>query len=166
MLKHILQTILLIALLSLTACATKKVLGPDGQPISENDLANQTASRFGEGEIPTAEGEGAFRDVHFNYDSSNIDDFGRQDIEYNAQALANYSDMKIQLEGHCDERGTAEYNMALGAQRAKAVQDALVALGVSASRVSTVSYGEELPIDPSSTEEAWAKNRRVHFSAH
>ena len=148
-----------------SACSSKKVIGPDGQEISEEDLAAQTASRFGEGEIPTAEGEGPFRDIHFGYDSSSIDDFGRQDIEYNVQLLSDsYSDLKVQLEGHCDERGTAEYNLALGNQRAKSIYDALIAGGISADRISTISYGEELPLVTGSSEEAWSKNRRVHFA--
>ena len=67
------------------------------------------------------------------------------------------------IEGHCDERGTNEYNLALGEQRAKMTQEFLVALGVSASRIKTVSYGEERPLDRSNTEQAWAMNRRAHF---
>lgn len=143
----------------------KKKGGEDGSSLSESDLDAQREGRFGSGSIPSAEGEGIFRDIHFDYDSSSIDDLGRQDIDYNIQVINANPDVKIQLEGHCDERGTAEYNLALGQSRAKAVQDILTSYGVSSSRLSIISYGEEVPLDPAHTESAFAKNRRVHFSA-
>ncbi|MBX7145467.1 MAG: peptidoglycan-associated lipoprotein Pal [Oligoflexia bacterium] len=133
--------------------------------LSESDLNAQREGRFGEGSIPTAEGEGIFRDVHFDYDSHAISDMARQDIEYNAQMLQSHSNLRVQLEGHCDERGTAEYNLALGNKRAQAVAQVLASLGVGNSRVETISYGEEVPLDPGHGEAAWSKNRRVHFSA-
>lgn len=160
----ILSSVLIILILMFSACSSKTRLGPDGQPLSEADLAGGYDARFGEGRIPLAEGEGAFRDIHFAYDSSTIDEYALQDIEYNMQVMQEYPNLTFQLEGHCDERGTAEYNMALGSKRAKSVQDVLVSMGVSASRLSTVSYGEELPLDTSSSEQSWAKNRRVHFA--
>lgn len=163
MLKNL--SLLLILSFTLLACSSTGPLGPDGKPLSESDLVSGQEARFGEGEIPFAEGEGAFRDIHFAYDSSSINDSGMQDVEYNLQLLQSYPDVKVQLEGHCDERGTAEYNMALGSQRAKSVSDLLTSYGIEASRIATVSYGEELPIDTSSSDQAWAKNRRVHFSA-
>jgi len=78
-----------------------------------------------------------------------------------ASWLQQYPDVAIQIEGHADERGTREYNLALGERRATAAKNYLVSLGVAASRLSTVSYGKERPVDPASTEEAWAKNRRA-----
>lgn len=132
--------------------------------LSEADLAAQREGRFGAGNIPTAEGEGPFRDIHFSYDSYAVEGASRNDLEANAKILSDRSDMKIVLEGHCDERGTAEYNMALGAERARAVKNALVALGVASSRIETISYGEEIPLDASGSESAFAKNRRVHFA--
>lgn len=137
----------------------------DGTDLSESDLNGQRDGRFGSGSIPSAEGEGVFRDIHFDYDSSSIDDAARQDLEYNAKILQENPDVRITLEGNCDERGTNEYNMALGSERARAVKSALVSLGISGSRFDTISYGEEMPLDPSHSEAAFAKNRRVHFSA-
>ena len=137
----------------------------DGSGLSEADLNAQREGRFAGGSIPLAEGEGMFRDVHFEFDSSTISDMARQDIEYNAQVLGSNKNIRVQLEGHCDERGTAEYNLALGSQRARAVMDVLVSFGIPASRLSTISYGEEVPLDASHSESAWVKNRRVHFSA-
>ncbi len=139
--------------------------GANGGALSEADLNAQREGRFGSGSIPTAEGGGMFRDIHFDFDSSAITDSARQDIEYNAQVLQSNSTLKIQLEGHCDERGTAEYNLALGNQRARAVSDVLLSYGTPASRLSTISYGEEVPLNPGHSEQAWAENRRVHFSA-
>ncbi len=132
--------------------------------LSESDLAAQREGRFGSGNIPTAEGEGMFRDIHFGYDSYAIEGEGRMDVESNAQKLQSQANMKIVLEGHCDERGTVEYNMALGSQRARAVKNALIAQGIPSSRIETISYGEEIPLDASHSDEAYAKNRRVHFA--
>lgn len=133
--------------------------------LSESQLNMDQEARYGDGSIPMAEGDGLFRDVHFGYDSSAIDDQARQNLDYNAQILQQNSTIRIQLEGHCDERGTAEYNLALGARRADSVKEFLVSLGVPSSRLDTISYGEEVPLDPEKNEAAYARNRRVHFSA-
>lgn len=152
---------------SLSGCSwfRKKGGEGDGSGLSESDLDAQREGRFGSGSIPSAEGEGVFRDIHFDYDSSAIDDLGRQDVDYNIQIINANPDVKIQLEGHCDERGTNEYNLALGQARARAVQDILTSYGVPSSKLSVISYGEEVPLDTGHTESAFAKNRRVHFSA-
>ncbi len=138
--------------------------GLDG--MSESDLDTRLEDRFGGGSIPLAEAEGMLRDVHFAYDSAEVDDVARQDIEHNADLLQRFPGLHLILEGHCDERGTAEYNLALGADRSLAVSNILQSLGISTDRVRTISYGEEVPLDPSGSEDAFAKNRRVHFAAH
>lgn len=117
-----------------------------------------------EGNIPMARESGILRDVNFAFDSSDVDSVGRSILEENAAWLSENSAKSVQIEGHCDERGTAEYNMALGHRRARAVYDVLRSLGISSEQMSTVSYGKELPLDPRSTEEAWARNRRAHFN--
>lgn len=155
--KFALVLVCALALVSITGCSSS---GSDKDGLSESDLAGN--DRFKDGSIPLAEGEGMFRDVNFDYDSAAISSTARQDIEYNAQVLKQKGEMKAIVEGHCDERGTNEYNMALGAARAKAVERALVALGVASNRLDTISYGEEVPLDPGHGEDAWAKNRRVH----
>jgi len=156
------------ALTSLSGCSWFSSGSGDedqsGQDVSETELETTRENRFGKGSIPTAEGEGLFRDIHFGYDSYSIDEEARNDLEANAQVLRDNPSVHVTLEGHTDERGTAEYNMALGAERARAVKGALVALGISGSRFDTISYGEEIPLDPSHSEGAWAKNRRAHFS--
>ncbi len=102
-------------------------------------------------------------DIHFDFDKSDIKTDARETLQKNADWLQNNPDIKIQIEGHCDERGTAEYNLALGERRAMSTKKYLVSLGISADRIYTISYGEELPIDPNHSEDAWAKNRRAHF---
>jgi len=139
--------------------------GQQNSSLSEYDLATQQESRFGDGTIPTAESGGMFRDIFFDYDSSSISPEAQQDIQTNASLLKENSNLSIQLEGHCDTRGTEEYNLALGEYRSKAVRDALSALGVAPQQIQTISYGENIPLDPSNSDYALAQNRRVHFAA-
>jgi len=158
--------IVLASLVVLAGCSSKGAGQGEGDQygLSESDLDAQFYDRFGDGSIPMAEGEGIFRDVNFAFDSYSVDDIGRQNAEYNAQILQENPDIRILLEGHCDERGTAEYNMALGARRAEAVKELMLSFGISDSRLQTISYGSEVPLEPGSNEAAWSKNRRVHFS--
>ncbi len=101
--------------------------------------------------------------VYFAFDSYELDETAREALRRNARWLLDNPGRKIIVEGHCDERGTLEYNLALGERRAAAVRDYLVSLGVDARRVRIVSYGEERPADPGHTEEAWSRNRRAEF---
>jgi len=102
--------------------------------------------------------------VYFDFDRADIRPDMRSDLDRKAQFLLEFPTLRIQVEGHCDERGTAEYNVALGHRRAQTTKDYLVSLGVSASRVDTVSFGEERPVDARSHELGWAKNRRAKFN--
>ena len=104
-----------------------------------------------------------FRPAYFGLDSSELDDMGRAIVAANADIMKKYPSWVVTIEGHCDERGTAEYNLALGERRAVAVKTYLVALGISPDRLRTVSYGKEFPFDMGHTETAWSKNRRAHF---
>lgn len=101
--------------------------------------------------------------VFYALDSSELDEAGRAIVTSNAQILKKYPGWAITVEGHCDERGTAEYNLALGELRAIAVKNYLVSLGIAPARILTVSYGKEFPFDTGHGEAAWAKNRRAHF---
>jgi peptidoglycan-associated lipoprotein len=101
--------------------------------------------------------------VFFEYDSSDITPEGKGILDGNAVALKKYSSWTITIEGHSDERGTAEYNLALGERRAVAARAYLVSLGIPAERLRTVSYGKEFPFEPGHDEAAWSKNRRAHF---
>jgi peptidoglycan-associated lipoprotein len=102
-------------------------------------------------------------DIYFDFDRSELTPSAQSQMKTNAAWLAANADRKAIVEGHCDERGTAEYNMALGERRAASAKDYLVRLGVEAARLQTVSFGSERPIDPGHNEDAWSKNRRVHF---
>lgn len=107
---------------------------------------------------------GFLEDVHFDFDSAVLSDQARATLERHATFLNDtYPNMTLLVEGHCDERGTVEYNLALGERRANAIVSYLVSLGVGASRLRAISYGKEFPLDPGHDEAAWARNRRGHF---
>ncbi len=103
------------------------------------------------------------KDVSFDFDKYDIRPQDVDILKEDAALLMKYPNVKVQIEGHCDERGTGEYNLALGERRANSVKKYLISLGVPANRLSTISYGKEMPVDPGHHEEAWAKNRRAHF---
>jgi peptidoglycan-associated lipoprotein len=103
------------------------------------------------------------RSAFFDYDTAELSAEARAALDANAATLKKYASWAITIEGHCDERGTAEYNLSLGERRAVAAQSYLVSLGIPANRLRTVSYGKEFPFDPGHDEAAWAKNRRAHF---
>ena len=103
------------------------------------------------------------KDIHFDFDRYDIRSEDTEILKENAALLMNYPKVKIQVEGHCDERGTNEYNLALGERRANAAKKYLLSLGIPTDRISSISYGEEKPLDTGHNEEAWAKNRRGHF---
>ena len=111
----------------------------------------------------TEEKPSQFDDVRFDFDKSEVKEDGRRACQVVAAFMKKNPGAKLLIEGHCDERGTAEYNMALGERRAAAVMGYLVSLGVSKGALSTVSFGKEKPLDPGHDEAAWAKNRRAHF---
>jgi peptidoglycan-associated lipoprotein len=102
-------------------------------------------------------------DLRFDYDSAVLLESARPVLDRTAEWLRTYATVTLLVEGHCDERGTVEYNLALGERRAMAAYNYLVSLGISASRLKTISYGKEFPLDPGHAEEAWARNRRAHF---
>jgi peptidoglycan-associated lipoprotein len=103
-------------------------------------------------------------DVLFSYNSFTLTEEAKQLLTQKAQWMVEHPELTVQLEGHCDERGTIAYNLALGERRANAVRQYMTALGVSANRITTISYGEEFPLDPGHDEAAWARNRRAHFA--
>ena len=104
-----------------------------------------------------------FQTINFDFDKFNLRSDARSSLDFNYNLLREFTDVIVKIEGHCDERGTVEYNLSLGEKRAKAAQDYLVGLGIDANRISIISYGKERPIDSGSNEDAWAKNRRCEF---
>jgi len=115
------------------------------------------------GDLESINKNSPFQPLFFGLDSSDVDAAGQQALNADAEILKKYPSWTITVEGHCDERGTAEYNLALGERRALAAKTYLVSLGVPADRLRTVSYGKEFPFDPGHDESAWSKNRRAHF---
>jgi len=102
-------------------------------------------------------------DIYFDFDKYNLKPLAQTTLKNGAPAYLKYTDYKLVIEGHCDERGTAEYNLALGQKRADEAAKYLTDLGIQKDRIKTISYGKEMPLDKGHTEEAWAKNRRDHF---
>jgi peptidoglycan-associated lipoprotein len=125
------------------------------EPITEDPLAVSDIDKINQ--------NSPFQPVFFAFDSAEIDGSGQQALQANAEVLKKYADWVITIEGHADERGTAEYNLALGERRAVAARAYLISLGVPTDRLKTVSYGKEFPFDPGHNEAAWSKNRRAHF---
>jgi len=132
-----------------------------GSGFGEEGLGNSSLERARRGLAP--EEGGILGDVRFGYDSTDIEPDALDVLGRNVEWLKDNRNAKVELEGHADSRGTIEYNLALGAKRAKSVKDHLVGQGIGADRISTISYGEELPLCQEESETCWARNRRVHF---
>jgi len=128
---------------------------PKEPPISEDPIASA--------DLDTINKNSPFQPVFFALDSYEVDGTSQQALNANAALLKKYPSWTITIEGHCDERGTAEYNLALGEKRALSAKTYLVSLGIPADRLRTVSYGKEFPFDPGHDEGAWSNNRRAHF---
>jgi peptidoglycan-associated lipoprotein len=166
-----------VSLLTLGACSTKKKEtlpatgdkteagtsgGADGASGSGGAVTAEERTQQGQRDAGYTE-ESQLKDVNFDYDKSDIRPDARDTLKKNAEWMKTNPKSKVQIEGHCDERGSNEYNLALGERRANAVKKYISSLGVEADRLYTISYGEELPIDPGHSEDAWGKNRRAHF---
>ncbi len=136
--------------------------------INEGDLAQQGLAVTGQGSLDAlkegaAPQTGVLADVYFSYDRSELETEAREILQRNSDWIKEHPGVQIEIEGHADNRGTNEYNLALGSRRAQAVKDYLVTLGVAPERFSTISYGEELPICGENAEQCWRMNRRAHF---
>ena len=125
------------------------------QPLAEDSVSNRSLDDLNR--------DSPLKPVFFGLDSADLDDSGRAVVTANADILKKYPTWIVTVEGHCDERGTSEYNLALGERRSASVKTFLTSLGISPDRVRTVSYGKEFPFNPGHTEDAWAQNRRGHF---
>ncbi len=163
--------ILGVSAVFVTGCAKKEVVkgemvSTEKEPAaiqpSEAELQQARESALKEKELAEKEAS-RFEDVNFDYDQFNLKPQAREILRKHADWLLEYPNFSVVIEGHCDERGTNEYNLALGERRATSAMEYLVNLGVDKKRLTTISYGEELPLDPGHNEEAWAKNRRAHF---
>ena len=152
--------------LSLAACRhpvhTDVTADPDGGGLADPDAAVSSSARPIPPEVQQALAEN-FGRVHFPSDSSLLDATAREALAANAAILLDHPEVRVEVQGHADERGTVDYNLALGQRRGKAVIDELVARGVGPSRLSLVSYGEERPLVAGAGESVWAENRRAEF---
>jgi len=149
---------LLSALLVLAACSSPPPEAPAGPPGGAGGAGGIGATNIVPGSQQDLEASAGDR-VFFAFDRSDISAEAREILTRQADWLRRYPNVSVTIEGHCDERGTREYNLALGERRAQAVKNVLVASGIPASRISTISYGKERPIVVGSNEEAWAQNR-------
>ena len=158
--------LLIPVLLGTVSCAKKTVtkeepapvVAPAPAPPPPPPVEDKAAKAF-----DMAKSEFIEENVYFAFDKSNLDDMAQATLKNKAEFLKTYPDVYTTIEGHCDERGTAEYNLALGERRAESAKSFLVDMGVEAYRISTVSYGEERPTCTEQTEDCWAKNRRAQF---
>ena len=184
---RILASVLFVSLLVITACGKKEATvtpepapAPPASPIqpSPNTTSPSTAIADNVPALPAptpADSSLTGHDLNelnqsiplapifFNYDSAEMTTAAQSTLANNAEVMRNNLTWIVTIEGHCDERGTAEYNLALSERRALAARNYLVALGIPVNRLRTVSYGEEFPFDPGNDEAAWAQNRRAHF---
>ena len=174
--------VILTALMLFTGCHKKVSTRPgdvssqpvtqQSEPVKQPEKSEKISEKKVESESvmssdiapASAEGkEGMFADILFEYDKYDVKESYKSELQAVSAWLTKNSSATVSVEGHCDERGTNEYNLALGDRRAKAVKDYLVSLGVLSSRIETISYGEEKPVCTEQSEECWAKNRRAHF---
>jgi peptidoglycan-associated lipoprotein len=153
---------ILVPLVAMGAAGCKKK-GPKG--------VDATGGMSGTGEGLTGraaqvqEAQNRLQTIYFEYDAFDLSSTAQETLRQDAKVIEQYPDVKIQVQGHCDERGSEEYNLALGDKRARSARDYLVNLGISPDRLTTISFGEERPVDPGHDDTAWAKNRRGEFVA-
>jgi peptidoglycan-associated lipoprotein len=161
----------MVLALWLAGCATDQGVKPGEEEAATTTEGAATGGAVEEGAVTgqalTTDGAAArptVMQIYFDFDSSSVDDRNRETLEAHAAYLIANPDIKLRLEGHCDERGTREYNLALGERRANAVGRMLTVFGVARDRMGIVSYGEEKPADPGHDDAAWQRNRRVEIS--
>jgi peptidoglycan-associated lipoprotein len=154
-----------VAMIALTVACSSKPKSEDltkaeGQPldsaVASKDMSFEAAGSDS-GKIS------GLHTVHFEYDQATLTSGTRKELGENAEWIKGHKSSTVQIEGHCDKRGSTEYNLALGERRAKAVKNYLSTLGINTKRMTVISYGEEKPLDPADSEEAYAKNRRANF---
>lgn len=164
--KTLIIFVILSCFLLLTgACSKKQMVSTEPPPPAEEvsteipPVVEQPVDESAVSQEPMP----VLEDVYFAFDKFNLTDESKRILERNAKEMQSSPSATLVIEGHCDERGTVEYNLALGEKRAKAAMSYLTTLGIQASRVEVVSYGKSRPFDAGHNEDAWAKNRRAHF---
>jgi peptidoglycan-associated lipoprotein len=137
-----------------------EITQPAAEPFPKSDIDKSNV----ETSIDDLNRQGVLKTVYFGYNSELIDEIAKSTLQSNAAWLKSHNKYNVEIGGHCDERGSIGYNVALGDRRATAAKDYITGLGVSAAQLTAVSYGEERPADPGHSEAAWAKNRRAEFT--
>lgn len=165
--KSVLTLLLSAVLIAFMAgCAKKPKIEPETKPpVGETKPSDATGDKdqAGDNSDVNAEGSSRFATIYFDFDRYNLLDDAKDGLRKNIELMKKEADLKITVEGHCDERGTVEYNLALGERRAKSARDYMVSMGIKGDRISTISYGKERPKMMGHDEESWAKNRRDEF---
>jgi peptidoglycan-associated lipoprotein len=158
---YFLALLFVIPVMLISVSCQKKVVGATPEPVAEQKeevvVTKEEAVVYKAPDVVMQE------DIYFDFDKSTLTPAAQDNLLRKAEWLRENSDATVTIEGHCDERGTNEYNLALGDRRAESAKAFLIDLGIDPSRLTTISYGEERPVDPRNMEEAWAKNRRDHF---
>ena len=160
-----------LALVLAGGCSSQKTpaqpgQGTGGPGVGQKGIGSSGGSsltQFQRGRLGQNGQSGPLNDIHFDFNNYSIRPQDSQILQSNATWLSKHPNARVQIEGNCDNRGSEEYNLALGAKRAQAAKDYLETLGVAGQRMSTISYGKELPLCTENTEECWAENRRDHF---
>jgi peptidoglycan-associated lipoprotein len=170
--RKIAMTAALLAV-TLAGCSSKNASsagqggqGPNPAGLGQEGMSGaggSSLSQFQKGKLGTGE-QGPLADIHFDYNDYTVRSEDGEALHSNADWLQKNPARHVQIEGHCDERGSEEYNIALGAKRAQAAKEYLQTLGIAGDRMSTISYGKELPLCTEHTEDCWEQNRRDHFA--
>ncbi|PIV53277.1 MAG: peptidoglycan-associated lipoprotein [Elusimicrobia bacterium CG_4_10_14_0_8_um_filter_37_32] len=156
MIQRLTIIIICIIFVFLWGCVKKPIIKPEPVPPVVEDTGEEPSARFIDWQsIPE------LKTINFDFDKSDLSQYACKILSGNAQYLKSHQELDIIVEGHCDERGSSEYNLALGQHRASIVREYYGKLGIKLSRIATISYGEEKPVDSMSREDAWAKNRRA-----
>ncbi|MGH7783603.1 MAG: peptidoglycan-associated lipoprotein Pal, partial [Candidatus Binatia bacterium] len=137
---------------------------PPAPAAKDTTTSSSSLDALQRGDSTATPGSSPLKEIYFDFDSYSLRADARETLKTNGQWLRSNPSAQVQVEGHCDERGTTEYNLALGSRRAQTVKDYLVTLGANGDRLTTISYGEELPVCTEQNEECWQKNRRVRFA--
>jgi peptidoglycan-associated lipoprotein len=164
--KRLLVALLPVLLLALIAgCVKKPEVEPETRPYETPTDVDTTETTVTPPDETPVEPEPVieFRTIYFDFDKHNLRDDAKRDLQFNVQTMREYPDLRVRIEGHCDERGTVEYNLALGERRARSARDYMIGLGIEPDRIDIISYGKERPVALGHNEEAWAKNRRAEF---
>jgi peptidoglycan-associated lipoprotein len=167
LMKKEIKGMLVLALMITAGCSSKSavtstdssVSSQPSEPVVSSPALPPSPTGYGFDQYQT----GPLGDVFYDFDSATLSTEAQEQLKQDAAWLGSNSAKRALIEGHCDSRGTSEYNLALGERRSGTAKEYLVKLGVASSRLETVSYGEERPFDSAQNEEAWAKNRRAHF---